>query len=72
MSRKRHSSLSDPKEVLRHNPKINTRVVKAHERLERQLKRLGVVIKPSYDIEPPLGRGPTRIHNHSRSMTRNS
>ena len=40
--------------------------------LERDLKKLGVEIKPSYNIEPPFGRRPTRIHNHSRSMSRNS
>jgi hypothetical protein len=58
--------------VLRHNPKIDASVVAAHERLERDLKKLGVEIQPRYNIEPPFGRRPTSIHNHSRALTRNS
>ena len=72
MADRRTVSLPDREEVLRRNPKINAGVVEAHERLERELKKFGVEIKPSYNIEPPFGRRPTRIHNHSRSMTRNS
>lgn len=72
MADRRTVSLPDREEVLRRNPKIDVSVVAAHERLERDLKKLGVEIKPSYNIEPPFGRRPTRIHNHSRSMTRNS
>lgn len=72
MTSRRTVSLPEREEVLRRNPKIDASVVAAHERLERDLKKLGVVIKPSYNIEPPFGRRPTRIHNHSRSMTRNS
>ena len=71
MTSKRTARLPDRDEVLRRNPKIDVSVVAAHERLERQLKKLGVEIKPSYNIEPPFGRRPTRIHNHSRSMMRN-
>lgn len=62
-------SLLDRDDVFRRNPKIDTAVVAAHERLERELKRLGVEIKPSYGIEPPFGQRPTRIHNHSRLTT---
>ena len=72
MPGKRNVSLADREEVIRQNPKIDVAVVTAHERLERQLKRIRVEIKPSYNIEPPFGRRPTRLHNHSRAMTRNS
>ena len=72
MTNRRTISLADREAVLRQNPKIDVAVVAAHERLERDLKKLGVEIKPSYDLEPPLGWRPTRIHNHSHSMIRNS
>ena len=72
MTSKRTVSLPDRDEVLRRNPKIDVSIVAAHERLERDLKKLGVEIKPSYNIEPPFGRRPTRIRNHSRALTRNS
>ncbi len=60
------------KKEIRRNPKINTSVVAAHEQLEQKLKKLGVEIKSSYNIEPAFGRGPSQIHNHSRSKTRNT
>ena len=63
----------DPQEaVLRRNPRIDAALVAAHERLEQQLRRLGVDTEPHYNIDQPLGRHPNRIHNHSRAMTRNS
>lgn len=49
--------------------KIDAAGVAAHEFLERELKKLGVEIKPRYSIEPPFGQRPTRIHNHSRLTT---
>lgn len=72
MTSGRTVSLRDRDEVLRRNPGIDISVVVAHERLERDLKKIGVEIKPSYNIEPPFGRRPTRIHNHRRAMIRNS
>ena len=72
MADRRTVSLPDRDEVLRRNPKVDVSVVAAHERLERDLKKLGVEIKPSYNIEPPFGRGPSRTHNHNRALTRNS
>ena len=72
MAERQTVSLTNREEVLRRNPKIDASLVSAHERLERELKKLGVEIKPSYNIEPPFGRRPTRIHNHSRALTRNS
>jgi len=46
-------------EILRRNVNINRDTVAAHERLERELKKIGVEIKPSYNLEPPLG--PSKI-----------
>lgn len=37
------------------NPRIDMGTVNAYEKLERQLKKLGVKVKPEYGIEPPLG-----------------
>ena len=60
------TSLPLPDKVTRKNPKVNTSVVAAHERLERELKKLGVEIKPSsYNIEPAFGRHPFGIRNRN-------
>lgn len=72
MTSKRTVSLPNREEVFRRNPGIDVSVVEAHERLERDLEKIGVEIKPSYNIEPPLGRRPTRLHNHHRTMIRNA
>ena len=69
MASNRTVTLPDRDDVLRRNPKIDAAVVAAHERLERELKKLGVEIKPRYGIEPPFGKRPTTVHNHSRSTT---
>ena len=37
--------------------------VAAHEELEGDLKKLGVEIKPSYNLEPPLEWNPTLFPN---------
>lgn len=58
--------------TIRKNPKIDTSVVAAHERLEREFDKLGVEIKSGYNIEPAFGRHPFRIRNHNKSGTRNS
>lgn len=65
MPKKRKISLSDQKEVLDRNAKINVDTVTAHEKLERELRKLGVTIKPSFNLEPPLGRNRTGIHNRN-------
>ena len=36
--------------------KVNEATVAAHERLEQELKKLGVDTRPRFGIEPPLGR----------------
>ena len=48
-------------EILKRNTKIDTRLVSAQAKLERELRDLGVEIKPEYKLEPPLGRGTTRL-----------
>jgi len=40
-------------EILRRNVNINKDTVAAHERLEREFEKIGVEIKPSYNLEPP-------------------
>ena len=52
-------------ETLRKNPKVDTSVVAAYRRLEKKLAKLGVEVKPKYNLEPPLGQDRTRIYNRS-------
>ena len=72
MTSKRSRTPLSRDEVLRRNPGIDVDLVASHERLERELTKLGVPIKPSYNIEPPFGRHRVQIHNESRTGTRNS
>ena len=65
MPRKSATSASYREAVLKRNKKINTETVAAHEKLERELQKLGVEIKPSFNLEPPLGRSRTGIHNRN-------
>ena len=65
MSRKRVTTESYREEVLKRNKNINTATVAAHEKLERELQKLGVEIKPSFNLKPPLGRNRTGIHNRN-------
>ena len=65
MSQKRIVPPPSLKDVLKRNTRINIGTVTAHEELERKLKKLGVEIKPSYNLEPPLGRNPTRFQNRN-------
>ena len=51
------------KDVLKRQPMVDRRVVDAYERLEQKLLKLGVVVKPSYSLEPPLGTNETRARN---------
>ena len=65
MSQKQIVSPSNLKRVLERNTRINVDTVAAHEKLEENLKKLGVEIKPSYNLEPPLGRNPIKFHNRN-------
>ena len=71
MSQRQIVSPSNSKDVLERNTRINVDTVAAHEKLERNLKKLGVEIRPSYNLEPPLGRNPARFHNRTRFHNRN-
>ena len=62
MAQKKIVSPSNWRDVLERNTRINVNTVAAHEKLEENLKKLGVEIKPSYNLEPPLGRNPSRFH----------
>lgn len=53
----------DRKEVLATNPKIDVQVVTAYRKLERELKELGVEVKPRYTLTHPLGEARTGYHN---------
>ena len=37
------------------NPHIDRDTVNAYARLEQQLNKLGIEVKPEYRIDPPLG-----------------
>lgn len=52
-------------ETLRKNPRVDTSVVAAYRRLEKKLAKLGVEVKPKYNLEPPLGQDRIRIYNRS-------
>ncbi len=52
-------------EILKRNTKIDTKVVSAQAKLERELRGLGVEIKPEFKVEPPLGRGTTRLSSQN-------
>ncbi|MBM4038186.1 MAG: hypothetical protein FJ290_06685 [Planctomycetes bacterium] len=45
----------DEATVLRGNPKVDPKVVRASEELEREVERLGGATQPSYRLRPPLG-----------------
>ena len=52
-------------EVVERNAKVNEATIAAHERLEQELKKLGVDTKPRFEIEPPLGSSRTRLHSRN-------
>ena len=64
-------SLSDQNTVLSQNKRIHRGTVAAHEKLERKLKKLGVEIKPSFNIEPPLGRYRTGCYSNTPQVFSN-
>ena len=52
--------LMEKAEILRRNSMVDPVLVARHEKLELELRRLGVDTKPKYSIDPPLGGG--RLH----------
>ncbi len=65
MPRKRARFVSYREKVLKRNKNINTETVAAHEKLEKELQKLGVETKPSFNLDPPLGRNRADIRNRN-------
>ena len=58
-----HTELSlDKRDVLEGNAQVDRTVVASYKRLERDLRRLGIEVRPRYTLEPPLGSGRPRDH----------
>lgn len=53
----------DRRDVLDRNAGVDRTVVAAYKRLERELRQLGVEVRPRYALEPPLGGGRPRDRN---------
>ena len=64
MPKEQDPPLSDREEILARNVMIDVNMVATVEKLEEELRKLGVKIKPSYKLEPPLGRDRSTIPNH--------
>lgn len=45
----------EKKEIIHDNPMIDVSVVTEHERLDAELRQLGVDTRPKFNITPPLG-----------------
>lgn len=65
MSKKRTTPALFSEEVLKRNKNVNLETVAAHQKLERELLKLGVEIKPIYNLEPPLGRSGMELHSRN-------
>ncbi len=64
--------LGNLKKIAKENKNIDKAVVSAHEQLERELSKLGVEIKPTFNIEPPLGRNRTGCCNPNNQGSSNT
>lgn len=53
----------DREEILERNDRVDREVVAAYRKLEGELRSLGIRRKPSYSLEPPLGRHRVRSDN---------
>ncbi len=71
MRKEQKFSVSNQGDLLDRNKKIDPDIVAAHEKLEQELRKLGVVIKPSLNLEPPLGRDRTRLLYGNRDECKN-
>lgn len=65
MSKERTTPALFSEEVLKRNKNVNLETVAAHQKLERELLKLGVEIKPTYSLEPPLGRSGMELHSRN-------
>lgn len=61
--KKTHAGPHD--EVIGRNPKVDVVTVDGFRRLEGELAKLGVVVKPVYRIDPPLGSSRFMTHNRA-------
>lgn len=61
-----HDKTEFVKGILRSNPAVSREVVAQSERLEEELRKLGVDLRPRYSLSPPLGDGVRQIHNRTR------
>ena len=61
--KKAHAGPHD--ELIDRNPKVDAMTVDRFRRLEGELAKLGVVVKPVYRMEPPLGSSRTMTHNRA-------
>ena len=50
-------------DILKINPKIDPVLVEQYEKLDSELRRLGIDTKPKFNIEPPLGGDRLRLFN---------
>ena len=45
----------DKKEIIRNNPMVDENIITQYEKLDAELRRLGVDIRPKFNITPALG-----------------
>lgn len=53
--------------VLQRNPGVSRSVVAQNEKLEQNLKKLGVDLQPRYTLSPPLGDSVRQMHNRAKT-----
>ena len=63
--RKKKRLLASRQELFKRNAGIDLKTVTAHQELEQDLRKLGVEIKPSFNLEPPLGRNRTVLYSRN-------
>lgn len=60
---KRISKPMEKAEILKINPKVDPILVERYEKLNSELRRLGIDTKPKFNLEPPLGGDCLRLFN---------
>jgi hypothetical protein len=55
--------------VLCRNPNVSRSVVQRFQKLENELRKLGVEIRPSYTLSPPLGGVTGQLYNQSKNTS---
>ena len=54
--------------ILMNNPGVDKEIVLSFEKLESQLKKLGVDIKPKFSLEHPLGGNMLHLYKADRKQ----